>query len=74
MAQSIELQAQIAVWRQKAIDKTMTVEDYRAAILAIRGERKSAAVASEQSKRKAAKAAVPDAKALLGDLMGGLKK
>lgn len=70
---SPELLAKIAVWRQKALDKTLTVEDQKEAIAAIRGDRKNAANASEQSKRTKAKAAVPDAKALLGDLMG-LKK
>lgn len=71
--QSPDLQSRIAVWRQKALDGTLTVEDQREAIAAIRGERKSAAATSEQSKRTKAKAAVPDAKALLGDLMGGKK-
>lgn len=68
--QSPELQAKIAEWRQKAAAGTLTVEDMKAAILAIRGDRKGAAIASEQSKRKAAKAAVPDAKSLLADLKG----
>lgn len=72
--QSPELQAKIAVWRQKCIDGTMEPKEYREAILAIRGERKGAAVASENSKRKAAKAVIPDAKALLGELSGLLAK
>lgn len=70
--QSPELLAKIAVWRQKAVDRTLTTEDQKEAIAAIRGERKSAAVSSEQSKRTKAKAAVPDAKSLLSEL-GGLK-
>jgi hypothetical protein len=71
-AQSNELQNQISVWRQKTQDGTMTTEDYKAAIAAIRGDRKSAHAASDQSRRTKAKAVIPDAKQLLGEL-GGLK-
>lgn len=73
MSQSADLVAKIAVWRQKNIDGTMTVADYRQAIAEIRGDRKSAHTASDQSRRKAAKAAVPDAKSLLSELTGGKK-
>lgn len=66
--QSPELIAKIAVWRQKAKDGTLTTEDQREAVAAIRGERKAAAHSSEQSKRTKAKAVVPDAKSLLADL------
>lgn len=66
--QSPELQGKIAVWRQKSKDGTLTVDDMREAIASIRGDRKSAAHSSEQSKRTKAKAAVPDAKTLLADL------
>lgn len=69
---SSELQAKIAVWRKMSQDGTMTVEEYKTAIATIRGERKNAAVTSEQSKRNKAKVAIPDAKTLLGEL-GGLK-
>ena len=69
---SPELQAQIAIWRQKSLDGQMTVEEYRAAITAIRGDRKSAHAASDQSRRTKAKAAIPDAKSMLGEL-GSLK-
>ena len=70
---SPEMQAKIAVWRQKSESGTMTTEDYKQMIADLRGERKNAANASEQSKRTKAKAAVPDSKALLADLMGGIK-
>lgn len=69
---SPELQSRIAIWRQKTSDGSMSVEEYREAIAAIRGDRKNAAVTSEQSKRKKAAKVIPDAKSLLGEL-GGLK-
>jgi hypothetical protein len=67
---SPELLAKIPVWRQKAADGTMTVEEYKQAIADLRGDRKSAHAASEQSKRTKAKAVIPDAKTLLADLKG----
>jgi hypothetical protein len=67
-AQSPELQAKIAIWRQKAIDGTLTVEEMKEAILALRAGRVSAAHASENSKRKAAKVAIPSADDLLAEL------
>lgn len=70
--QSPELQAKIAEWREKARQGTLTIEEMKEAISAIRGDRKGAAIASEASKRKAAKKAIPDAKSLLSEL-GGLK-
>jgi hypothetical protein len=67
---SPELAQKVAVWRQQAKDGTLTVEQYKDIIASIRGDRKTAAVASEQSKRAKAKAVIPDAKALLNDLQG----
>ena len=67
---SPELANQIAIWRQQAKDGTLSVEDYKKVISTIRGDRKAAAVSSEQSKRAKAKAIIPDAKALLSDLTG----
>lgn len=69
--------SQIQQWRQKAATNTMTLDECRAAIAAIRKERAEASVASTASKeRKAtaaakAKAAPIDSDALLGEL-GGL--
>lgn len=70
MAQSPELLAKIAQWRQKALDNTLTVEEMREAIAALRSDRLSAAHASEASKRKSAKAAIPSAQDLLSELEG----
>lgn len=63
-----ELQSNIAIWRKKATDGTLTVDDMRQAIIAIRGDRKGAAVASEQSRRKKAKGEVKSADELLKEL------
>ena len=54
---SPELNAKISVWRQAAIDGTLSQEDLREAIEALRGDRRSAAVASDKSRR--AKAVAP---------------
>ncbi len=51
---SPELNAKIAMWRQSALDGTLSQDDLREAIAALRGDRKSAAVASEKSKRSKA--------------------
>ena len=67
-AQTPELQAKIAIWRQKAVDGTLTVEEMKEAILALRAGRVSAAHASEASRRKAAKVAIPSADDLLAEL------
>ncbi len=62
-----ELQSQIAIWRQKEADGTMTLEDYRLAVRALREDRQSAATASA-TKRAKAKAAIPNANDLLSEL------
>lgn len=67
---SPELNAKIALWRQQAIDGTLTQEDLREAIAALRGDRKGAAIASEKSKTKKAAASkpAPSADDLLNEL------
>lgn len=63
----------IAIWRQKARDNTLTVEEMREAIAAIRKERGNATVVSATSKVKKeaaeAKKAPINSDALLDDLM-----
>ncbi len=63
----------IQIWRAKAADGTITLEEMRQAIAAIRVERVSAGERSSASKAKAAttkaKAAPIDADALLASLM-----
>lgn len=67
-----ELQSKIAIWRQKAADNTLTVDEMREAIAALRQGRVSAAVTSENARRKTAKVAIPSADDLLSEL-GGFK-
>lgn len=66
----------IQIWRQKCKDGTMTTDDMRQAINAIRKERVGASETSATSKTKkataAAKAAPIDSDAMLDGLMGGL--
>lgn len=70
-AQSLELQSKIALWRQKAADGTLTQDEMREAILAVRAGRMSAEAASATSKRKKAIAAVPNADDMLAGMGGG---
>ncbi len=70
-AQSPELQAKISIWRTKALDGTITMDEMREAIAALRQGRVSAAHASEGARRKTAKVAIPAADDLLAEL-GGL--
>jgi hypothetical protein len=69
-AQSPELQSKIAIWRAKAAEGTLTQEEMREAIAALRGDRKAAQNASESSTKRVAKAkaAIPDADSLLDEL------
>lgn len=69
-AQSPELQSKIAIWRQKALDNTLTVEEMREAIAALRQGRVSAAYASEGARAKKAKVAIPSADDLLSEIEG----
>jgi hypothetical protein len=59
----------ITQWRAAALSGTFSPEDQREAIRYLRGIRKSAAVASSESKARKAKAA-PDGGALLDGLLG----
>jgi hypothetical protein len=65
-----EMNSQISLWRQKALEGTLTQEDLREAIVALRGDRRGASIASENSRRGKAKAVVPSAEDLLAELGG----
>lgn len=69
-ALSLETAARIAQLRVKAADGTLTQEDMREAVLLLRGDRRSAAAASDTARRAKAKAAIPDADDLLNELGG----
>ena len=65
---SPELQAQIAVWRAKALDGTLTDEEMIAALKPLRGDRIAAAQATSTARRTKAVKAIPTAADLLGEL------
>lgn len=67
---SPELNAKISVWRQAALDGTLSPEDLRQAIDALRGERRGAAVASDKSRKAKAVREIPSADDLLNELEG----
>jgi len=62
-----ETSAQLQLWRQKAIEGTLTKEEMRDAIILLREDRVRAAATS--TKAKAKKVSI-DAEALLGELEG----
>lgn len=70
---SPELQAKITLWRHKGANGTLTIEEAREAVLALRADRVSASVASEKSRARAAvkKADIPSADDLLAEMGGG---
>ena len=63
-----ETQAKMAVWRQKAQDGTLTVDEMKEAIIILRAGRLAAASASAPAKRAKAKADIPAADDLLSEL------
>jgi hypothetical protein len=63
-----EMNSKIAMWRQKSNEGTLTVEELKEAVEALRGDRRSASVASEASRRGKAKVVVPSAEDLLAEL------
>ncbi len=65
---SPELQSKIALWRQKAVAGTLSPDEMREAILALRQDRIGASIASSASKRTKAKAEIPDADDLLAEM------
>jgi hypothetical protein len=72
-AQSPEIQQKVAEWRQRArgIGPPLTIEEMRAAVQAIRGDRVRAAESSAKSRStKAAKAKPINSDELLNELEG----
>ena len=65
-----ELNSKIAVWREKQAAGTLTLEEMKEAIQALRGGRVSAAIASSVSKAKKAPVVIPASDDLLDELRG----
>jgi hypothetical protein len=67
---SLETLAKIAIWRQKCIDGTITIEEMREAVAVMRGDRKAAAQAAAASSKRTAKpkAQVQSADEMLDEL------
>jgi hypothetical protein len=63
-----ELQQKLTLWRAKCLDGTITIDELREAVQAMRGDRRSAAVASDKSRRAKAKAEIPSADDMLNEL------
>jgi len=66
-----ELQSKIALWRSRSADGTITLDEMKQAIIAIRQGRVSAAAAAEGSKKTKSKAPARSADDMLAEL-GGL--
>ena len=65
---SPDVQAKLAVLRQKAIDGTLSLDEMKEAVVLMRGDRKAAAVVSDNSRRKRAKAEIKSADEMLDEL------
>lgn len=65
---TMETHAKIAVWRQKAVEGTLSIEEMREAILVLRGDRRGAAIASDKARKAKATTAIPSADDLLNEL------
>lgn len=68
---SPENSAKIALWRQKAAEGTLTIEEMREAVSVLRAGRVAAQRSSDESRTKRAKKEIKTADALLDEL-GGL--
>lgn len=65
---SLEMQAKLAEWRRKSAEGTITLEEMKEAIVALRAGRLAAGAAASVAKRKAAAKVIPNADELLGEL------
>lgn len=65
-----EIQAKMAIWRQKIADNTMTEGEMLEAVQVLRAGRLRAAAASDTSRRAKAKAEIPSADDMLNELGG----
>lgn len=65
---TLDTMTKIAIWRQKAVDGTLTVEEMKEAIQIMRGDRRGAAIASDKARKAKAGVAIPTADDLLAEL------
>lgn len=63
-----ELQSQIQLWRAKALDGTLSLDEQREAIRALRAGRLAAAERAKATRAKRAKAPTRDAASLLSGI------
>lgn len=68
-----EVESKIAIWRAKAAEGTLTIEEMREAIIELRQGRVSAAYASEGARTKKAAASKPAASIDPNDLLSELE-
>lgn len=67
---SPELQSKIALWRQKSLDGTITLEEMREAVIAMRGGRLAAQEAAASAGKKTSKKPTRAADDMLSELGG----
>ena len=65
---TLDTMTKIAIWRQKAVDGTLTIDEMREAIQIMRGYRRGAAIASDKARKAKAGTAIPTADDLLAEL------
>ena len=69
---SPELQSNLATWRAKAAEGTLTFEEMKEAVIALRAGRREASKTAQNAavKRKKAIAAIPSAADMMSELEG----
>jgi hypothetical protein len=63
-----ELQSKVLIWRKKAEEGTLTIDEMREAVQALREGRVSASAASDKSRAKKAAKVIPNADDLLSEI------
>lgn len=65
---SPETQSKMQIWRQKALDGSLSMDELKEAVAALRADRKSAMETSAAKRTAKAKKEIPSAQDLLADL------
>lgn len=63
-----EIQSKIAIYRQKAVDGTLTLDEMKEAVLMMRQNRRTAAASASSPRRAKAKAEIKSADEMLNEL------